>query len=166
METPARDLCLRCHTAVVKGLAFVHGPALLDCLVCHEVHKGRTRALLINTDANLCLTCHYDSDTYTFSETEEHREVNKERAFACMYCHDPHGGQDKFYKRQEPFAYTIPQGAGDNETFSAVSDNGSDIGSDDRLNHGVIIESSISDGGARPENDLFDNETEGRTDGR
>src|SRR4030042_843662 len=40
MVLPPKDMCLKCHTHVKGNLAFIHGPAVVDCVVCHNVHES------------------------------------------------------------------------------------------------------------------------------
>ncbi|MFB3815070.1 MAG: cytochrome c3 family protein [Terriglobales bacterium] len=63
--TPVR-LCLQCHAdksaAEIKGR--VHGPAVRDCLKCHDPHTSDNKNQLLrpaagaSKDDNLCLKCH------------------------------------------------------------------------------------------------------------
>ena len=102
---PGKDMCVRCHAHVTEKKSFIHGPAVLDCIVCHEPHESKTKSLLKIIGNDLCFECHYRQNREDAYKTEEHR-VREEIAFVCLACHDPHGGQDRFFIKEEMVVYT------------------------------------------------------------
>ena len=95
---PGKDMCLQCHKKVKEKRKFIHGPAVLDCIICHDPHEGKSEDLLRTMGNDLCYTCHYRKDKEDAFKTEAHKE-SKGESFICLNCHDPHGGQDKFFVR-------------------------------------------------------------------
>ena len=83
--------CLNCH----KGQAdHVHEHAEKftpnDCLSCHALHQGKTRAFLIDGEssgAGTCVGCH--KEFHSFLESNAHMESKAGQA-ACLSCHQPH----------------------------------------------------------------------------
>ncbi|MEI6128410.1 MAG: cytochrome c3 family protein [Pseudomonadota bacterium] len=91
-----RDMCLQCHTAIKKNRSFIHGPAAIDCIACHDIHESETKTLLRKTGNTLCFQCHYRIDKGLITKIEAHKDF-KEDASQCLSCHDPHGGSDRFF---------------------------------------------------------------------
>jgi predicted CXXCH cytochrome family protein len=90
-------LCATCHADIPGQARYVHGPvAVNDCLFCHH-HHGTTRPkMLLDDAATLCLSCHDRDD---LGEGPHHEPTDA----SCVSCHDPHGGQDRFFlKRTAP----------------------------------------------------------------
>ncbi len=100
METPPKDMCMKCHTHIKKGRAFIHGPAALDCAVCHDVHDSTTKSLLKKSEEPLCFDCHYSGDPERAFEIEAHQLVRDDEQ-SCLSCHDPHGGNDRFFLKKD-----------------------------------------------------------------
>jgi predicted CXXCH cytochrome family protein len=96
MVIPPADICLICHPEVNKASVFIHGPAALDCLACHDVHKSAQKTLVKKGDPALCLGCHYVQNRERMYEPEDHRTL-QEGQLVCLPCHDPHGGKDRFF---------------------------------------------------------------------
>lgn len=92
---PPKDMCLKCHEHLKENRPFLHGPAVVDCVFCHNVHRSQTKTLLRKTGNLLCFECH---DQQSVIQGESHREL-KEEEFVCLSCHDPHGGKDRFFLR-------------------------------------------------------------------
>ncbi len=90
---PPKDMCLKCHEHLKANRPFIHGPAAVDCTVCHNVHESRTKTLLGKVGNVLCFDCHGKAGVV---DAEPHKEL-KEEEFVCLSCHDPHGGKDKFF---------------------------------------------------------------------
>ncbi|MBI1827507.1 MAG: hypothetical protein HY287_18035 [Planctomycetes bacterium] len=90
-------LCLTCHTKLLEGVRYVHGPvAVRDCTVCHEYHASPYPNLLSNDPTTTCLNCHDRSDL----SAESHPPTLEQ---GCVDCHNPHGGTDRFFvKRTQP----------------------------------------------------------------
>jgi predicted CXXCH cytochrome family protein len=94
LSKPARELCLPCHPGIVKR-AFVHGPvAVGECLDCHEPHTAEEPALLKVEKGKLCLTCHTERRV-----AERMHAKLASTGMACTACHDPHGGNAKYFLR-------------------------------------------------------------------
>lgn len=92
-----KGLCLTCHTRLVEEKKFVHGPvAVTDCALCHHHHGSSYPNLLLADPIATCLNCHDRAD---LSTGEHHAQPDQ----ACTGCHDPHGGDNRFFvKRAEP----------------------------------------------------------------
>lgn len=91
MVIPPRDICVKCHTHVHEKHRFVHGPAAVDCVACHNIHESRTKTLLAKTAPQLCFNCH---DQEALKSTDAHAGAGE---LECLSCHDPHGGNDRFF---------------------------------------------------------------------
>jgi predicted CXXCH cytochrome family protein len=92
---PPKNACLRCHTHLKEGRSFIHGPAASDCVVCHNVHMAETKELLRASGDLLCFICHQQE---TLNKGKGHEGINEKKT-ACLACHDPHGGKDRFFLR-------------------------------------------------------------------
>ncbi len=90
---PAKDMCLKCHVHVTAKRPFIHGPAVVDCIVCHNVHESQAKTLVRKVGNPLCFNCH---DEERIQRGKAHRDA-KEGEFLCLSCHDPHGGKDRFF---------------------------------------------------------------------
>jgi len=97
---PGKDMCVRCHAHVTEKKPFIHGPAVLDCIVCHEPHESKTKTLLKIIGNELCFECHYRQNREDAYKTEEHRNLEEEE-YVCLACHDPHGGKDRFFVKED-----------------------------------------------------------------
>jgi predicted CXXCH cytochrome family protein len=100
MEIPPKDMCLKCHVDIHSSRLFIHGPAALDCVVCHNVHESKTKMLLIKDDNSLCFECHYSDNKSNMFKTEGHSRLKNEE-LTCLECHDPHGGNDRFFLKKD-----------------------------------------------------------------
>ena len=96
MVMPPADICLICHSEVMKASVFIHGPAAIDCLACHDVHKSVQKTLVKKGDPALCFDCHYIQNRERMYEPDDHRTL-QEGQLVCLPCHDPHGGKDRFF---------------------------------------------------------------------
>jgi predicted CXXCH cytochrome family protein len=92
---PPKDMCLKCHEHLKKDRPFIHGPAVVDCIVCHNVHESQSKTLVRKIGNPLCFDCH---DKENLQKGEPHKEL-PEADLVCLSCHDPHGGKDKFFLR-------------------------------------------------------------------
>ena len=104
MVIPGKDMCVRCHAHVTDKKTFIHGPAVLDCIVCHEPHESKTKSLLKIIGNELCFECHYRQNREDAYKTEEHRDT-EEMEYVCLACHDPHGGKDRFFVKKGGVVY-------------------------------------------------------------
>ena len=96
---PGKDMCVKCHSHVKEKRSFIHGPAVLDCIVCHDPHESKARSLLKVTGNELCFACHYRHDREDAYKADAHKEVEG-KEFLCLDCHDPHGGNDRFFVKE------------------------------------------------------------------
>jgi predicted CXXCH cytochrome family protein len=96
---PGKDMCVKCHTQVKEKKSFIHGPAVLDCIVCHDPHESKVKALLKVMGNELCFACHYRDNRDDAYKAEAHKEVEGDE-FLCLDCHDPHGGNDRFFVKE------------------------------------------------------------------
>jgi len=92
-----QGLCLTCHGTLVESKRFVHAPvAVGDCSLCHHHHGSNLANLLLVDPVKTCLNCHERSE---LSDGSHHAQAER----ACNDCHDPHGGDDRFFvKRSGP----------------------------------------------------------------
>jgi predicted CXXCH cytochrome family protein len=112
---PGKDMCVKCHTQVKEKKAFIHGPAVLDCIVCHDPHESKVKALLKVMGNELCFACHYRKNREDAYKAEAHKEVEGEE-FLCLACHDPHGGNDRFFVKD---AARMPKKIVEEETIQS-----------------------------------------------
>lgn len=92
-----QNVCITCHGAVTADLEFVHGPvAAGDCLRCHAPHKSELPHLLLAPPGETCVQCH---DWADLKSGEHHAGIGTEGSAACVQCHRPHGGRDRFFSR-------------------------------------------------------------------
>lgn len=96
---PGKDMCVKCHSQVKEKRAFIHGPAVLDCIVCHDPHESKAPSLLKVIGNELCFACHYRQNREDAYKAEAHKEVEG-KEFLCLDCHDPHGGNDRFFVKE------------------------------------------------------------------
>lgn len=91
-----RGLCLSCHPNTPGGATYVHGPvAVQACVVCHHYHASPFPKLLLADPVSTCLQCHERSG---LMEGPHHpRDVE---LLNCTECHDPHGGEDRYFLRR------------------------------------------------------------------
>ncbi len=95
-RTPQEGLCSKCHPDVPGSLRFLHGPvAVGDCLPCHNPHASAYPKLLLSEGAKLCFRCHKREDLTT---GPYHATIDTQ---ACTECHDAHGGNTRFFLREE-----------------------------------------------------------------
>jgi predicted CXXCH cytochrome family protein len=91
---PVREgLCSSCHfQKPSEKKKHLHGPAATnDCLVCHRYHRSKYEKILVADAQTLCSYCH---TTEELTQDKHHKTMDKER---CVACHDPHGGDDRFF---------------------------------------------------------------------
>ena len=89
---PRRDLCLHCHKGFMKWNN-AHGPAAVgDCLACHLPHDSANPKLLKERRADICGVCHLERRlAFGLHSTVKARKI------ACVDCHNPHGGNGRFF---------------------------------------------------------------------
>ena len=96
--TPLK-LCLQCHSnqdaAKVKG--HIHGPAVRDCLTCHDPHTSNNPNELLKSTSgstaaeNLCLNCHKTGMNPLPKEGSRHAALD----LGCDTCHVTHKTGEK-----------------------------------------------------------------------
>lgn len=85
-------LCVDCHASPAKDARYLHGPvAVDDCVACHHFHASPYPKLLLQDAHTVCLRCHRQEDL----SAEPHDATVEGQA--CVVCHDPHGGADRFF---------------------------------------------------------------------
>jgi predicted CXXCH cytochrome family protein len=83
LVAPGDELCFRCHDLRLDK-PYVHGPlASGGCLVCHDPHRSRYRALLVSASDGFCFHCHEASSLQPIRGHESGGE-------RCTACHDAH----------------------------------------------------------------------------
>jgi len=90
----ADQLCAHCHKGFPKG-NFLHGPAAVGgCLKCHLPHTSQNPSLLTKPKRELCCVCHTEERV-----TQGLHATMNTRGLLCTDCHDPHGGNNRFFLR-------------------------------------------------------------------
>ena len=97
LRTVREGLCSSCHfQKPAEKKKHLHGPAATnDCLVCHRYHRSKHEKILVADAQTLCSHCHMKED---LTPDKHHKTMDKER---CVDCHDPHGGDDRFFLRPD-----------------------------------------------------------------
>jgi predicted CXXCH cytochrome family protein len=65
--------------------------AVNGCLACHLYHKSEYPGVLVADAQTLCFHCHEEDAMRT---DKHHATIEQDR---CIDCHDPHGGDDRFF---------------------------------------------------------------------
>ncbi|HRX86832.1 MAG TPA: cytochrome c3 family protein [Phycisphaerae bacterium] len=87
-----RDTCGECHEDFFDEDKVTHFPvASGDCLSCHQPHRSRFPALLVQSVKDTCAGCH---DTGDLSEDAHQGDVSN-----CVKCHDAHFGGEYLLKK-------------------------------------------------------------------
>lgn len=87
-------LCAHCHKGYPEG-NFLHGPAAVGaCLKCHLPHTSKNPSLLIKPKAELCGICHAEARA-----AKSLHATMATKGVLCTDCHDPHGGNNRFFLR-------------------------------------------------------------------
>lgn len=90
-----RGLCLNCHASLIADVKYAHGPAAVyACTFCHHYHTSQYKFLLLREPNETCLRCHRKDDLTT---GPHHQGIETQ---TCVNCHDPHGGNDRFFLKQ------------------------------------------------------------------
>ncbi len=94
VKLPEEGLCLDCHAEFLDERPFLHGPAAVNaCLLCHHYHESERPKLLLDEAQSLCLICHVREDLLQ----GEHHDTMESTEGGCTTCHDPHGGNNRFF---------------------------------------------------------------------
>lgn len=93
LRTVREGLCRECHFQKPEDRKkHYHGPvAVNDCLACHRLHRSPYEKILIADPQELCSYCHEKKELV---QDRHHATMDKD---PCIKCHDPHGGDDRFY---------------------------------------------------------------------
>jgi predicted CXXCH cytochrome family protein len=112
---PKREsaLCFSCHQdkqKEFKELKYLHGPLAGDmCEICHDPHSSDYPEQLRQPVNKLCLSCHDQvakgihvvslggGAGHPVSGSTDPSERGKGRELSCISCHNPHGGQMRYY---------------------------------------------------------------------
>jgi len=90
-----RGLCLNCHASLIADVKYAHGPAAVyGCTLCHHYHTARYKYNLLRPPNETCLRCHMKEDLTT---GPYHEGIDQQ---TCTNCHNPHGGNDRFFLKQ------------------------------------------------------------------
>jgi predicted CXXCH cytochrome family protein len=90
----ADALCAHCHKGFPKG-SFLHGPAAVGaCLKCHLPHSSQNPSLLSKSKEDVCGVCHAEPRI-----AQKLHTTATAKGLACTDCHDPHGGNNRFFLR-------------------------------------------------------------------
>ena len=57
------EVCFKCHPEQRGPFVFEHDAMREGCTICHKVHGSVNDKLLIARDSNLCLRCHFQTQT-------------------------------------------------------------------------------------------------------
>jgi predicted CXXCH cytochrome family protein len=112
--TPRRDstLCGECHadkTAEFKKKKFRHGPVDVGmCEICHDSHGSANVSQLLQPINELCFSCHEKVRTevhvvklqeggHPLSGVPDISKPGSGRDLSCISCHNPHGGDARYY---------------------------------------------------------------------
>ena len=107
------QLCFDCHKDKQKefgAFKFMHGPLVAEmCDLCHDHHASENPAQLRQPVNKLCLSCHEqvgggihaitinDGTGHPLSGKTDPSDRGKGRELSCISCHDPHGGNARYY---------------------------------------------------------------------
>jgi len=97
IRSPQQGLCRSCH-GLPQEYVYEHGPAAVDaCLLCHHHHASVYPKMALDEAPGLCYRCHQLGD---LRSGEHHQQLE---TADCLECHDPHGGDSRFFlRRDEP----------------------------------------------------------------
>lgn len=108
LRLDAGALCRECHPDQ-EDMPMLHGPvAVGQCVICHDPHASDQPGQMLAEVNELCLSCHANvagkahvtSAAGTGKRHPLSGPVNPARPdqrLHCSSCHDPHGGEYKFY---------------------------------------------------------------------
>lgn len=105
---PEDGLCAPCHKTVAGQPRFTHAPVLLNaCLWCHQSHESRYPALLRAAPEEVCFRCHLEKE---LSTGDHHPRPSAASERSCIDCHTAHGGERRFFLKQERYPSAVPGG--------------------------------------------------------
>lgn len=91
LVAPIGELCWICHGSMGAQLtlSYPHNPFELGyCVTCHKPHASDHRALLVQDERELCITCHPVGPE--LARDQVHPPFGGRH---CMNCHDPHASE-------------------------------------------------------------------------
>lgn len=103
LAMPAQTLCLSCHTDMRTRLeesVHAHGPAIQDCMLCHDAHASDFVDHLRKAPFDLCASCH-ESEAKT-AETAKVKHSAVTEGQACANCHEPHASNHEGLMLDDP----------------------------------------------------------------
>ncbi|MGO8672209.1 MAG: cytochrome c3 family protein [Capsulimonadaceae bacterium] len=92
---PETELCFSCHPAstMMPDGDTAHPPVQAGmCVTCHNPHASTQNNLLRGRVANVCFTCHKQTEQDTLSPF---KHPILESTMDCMLCHSPHSSPNK-----------------------------------------------------------------------
>ncbi len=96
IKKPEEGLCISCHTDPPGDREFVHGPVAANaCLMCHHQHMSPNPRMLLAEVKSICFRCHQLDDLLVGKK--HHAVLGAEAPPVCIECHDPHGGNNRFF---------------------------------------------------------------------
>lgn len=106
-------LCYECHMDMgnqIRKKKFIHGPIEAEmCETCHDPHGSQNESQLRKPVNEICLSCHGHIRTQTHivrtTSGEGHPLTGRAdpskkgtgRQLSCISCHNPHGGDVRYY---------------------------------------------------------------------
>lgn len=112
------ELCYECHSDMalqIKKKKFIHGPIEAGmCEACHDAHGSANESQLIKPINELCLSCHGHLRNQThvvrttlgaghpLSGKPDPLKKASGRQMSCVSCHNPHGGDVRYYFVNNP----------------------------------------------------------------
>ena len=81
------SVCFQCHKDKKGPFVWEHGGVREGCTSCHNPHGSVNKKLLITSDANLCLNCHYEQSYPTFGDRSHTTFIARGKK-ACISCHE------------------------------------------------------------------------------
>jgi predicted CXXCH cytochrome family protein len=97
-KKPGYELCRGCHSNTLNETFArnrMHWPVVdrVSCLNCHNPHAAREKALLHDSQAALCGTCHGDTVERQERSLAKHKPIQEGK---CATCHMPHSSNNAF----------------------------------------------------------------------
>lgn len=106
-------LCYECHSDMstqIQKMKFKHGPVEAGmCEACHDPHGSSHESQLIKPINDLCLSCHghitkgfhvvrgVDGGSHPLKGKKDPSRTSSGRDMSCVSCHNPHGGEFRYY---------------------------------------------------------------------
>jgi predicted CXXCH cytochrome family protein len=110
-------LCYACHSDTETEFAqkSIHTPIKKgDCSGCHDPHMSNNKAMLIEKDNKLCLTCHEK-----IANLLKSKNVHPPAEESCLECHLPHASKNAFQLKEEVVKLCLECHDAEDESFTA-----------------------------------------------